>query len=366
MVKNKKQKKSLARKTWNRFGTGKERDYIVENLSTLIAANVNVIEAFSSIKNELKSRYLRDVLDQIIHSIRKGVPLWRALSESGLFADSVISLVRIGEQTGRLPQNLMVVADRNRKNRNFRSKLQSAMMYPVFVLGLTLIVGTGIAWFILPKLATVFGQLKVDLPLITELIIRLGELLGSHGIIIVPVFFVVIGLLFLLLFIFPRTKHLGQSLLFYVPGIGRLIKEVEVARFGYLFGTLLSAGIPIHDALLSLESSTPTRRYKKFYVYLRETINHGYSLQYAFSHYKGSRKLVPGPIQQMLITGEQSGHLSDMLVQVSAMYEEKIESTTKNVAVLLEPILLVIVWLGVMGIALAVILPIYSLLGGVR
>lgn len=357
-----KRKHSLMKK----FGVSKERDYIIENLSSLIASGVSVSEAFSSIQKEIRSKSLRAILDEIILSIQKGVPIWRAMTESGLFPDSVIVLVRIGEESGRLPENLLVVAEQNRKNRSFRSKLQSAMLYPLFVLGITAVVGVGIAWFILPKLSIVFGQLKVDVPLITQIIIRIGEVLGSHGIIIIPSFIALLILILLTLFVFPKTKHLGQGLLFRTPGIGRLIQEVEIARFGYLLGTLVEAGLSITESLRLLEYATQIPAYKKMYQHMHAQINHGYSFKQSFASAKKLKRFLPSTVQQMVITGEQSGSLTQMLLTVSASYEEKTESTSKNVAVLLEPILLVIVWLGVMGVALAVVLPIYSILGGVR
>ena len=202
--------------------------------------------------------------------------------------------------------------------------------------------------------------------MLTQIVIDLGIFLENHGAIAVPIFFVVIVTILLVLFVFPKTKHLGQNILLHIPGIGRLIKEVELTRFSYLFGILLSAGIPVIEALSSLESSTSIRRYKKFYTYLKEKIEEGQSLKKSFKGYSGIRKIIPAPLQQMVVTGEQSGSLSNVLIEISEMYEEKLEATTKNVSVLLEPILLVIVWLGVVGIALAVILPIYGLLSGVR
>lgn len=349
-----------------RFGTAKERNYIIENLSTLVVSHVNVIDAFLSIKHEIKSKSLRAVLDDILVHIQGGTPLWSAMEKSGLFTDSMISLIKIGEKTGRLPESLNVIAERNKKDRIFRSKLKSAMMYPLFVLGLTVVIGGGIAWFILPKLSTVFGQLKLELPLVTKVIIRTGEILGEHGVFIVPGVFMFMILVLLFLFVFKKTKHIGRAILMYVPGIGRLIREVEIARFGYLFGTLIKSGVPISEALASLIEATQTRSYKRLYVFMQKSLDHGYTLGYIFKHFSKSRALIPGPMQQMVVTGEQSGRLPESLMSISEIYEEKLDNTTKNVAVLLEPILLVVVWAGVMTIALAVILPIYSLLGGVR
>jgi len=362
----KKNPKSKKPSLWRKVGTNKERDYIIENLSSLIASGVGITESFRSIQNEIRSKRLRLILDEIIEGVQKGRPIWRAMTESGIFPDSVIVLIRLGEESGRLPENLSVVAEQNRKNRSFRSKLQSAMLYPIFVLGITVVVGVGIAWFILPKLAVVFGQLKVDVPVITKIIIRIGEILGSHGIIIIPVFICLFVLILLVLFVFPKTKHLGQTLLFRAPGLGRLVREVEIARFGYLLGTLVEVGLSITESLRLLGYATQIRAYKKVYNHIYEQVSHGYSLQQSFKSFNKIKKLIPSPVQQMIVTGEQSGHLPEMLVRISVMYEEKTENTAKNVAVLLEPVLLVVVWLGVMTIALAVILPIYSILGGVR
>lgn len=362
----KKNRNSKLKIYFSQFGTSKERNYIVENLSTLLSANVGVVDAFISIKKDLRSSYLRRVIDGIIFDVNNGVPLWRALEQSHLFNDSIISLIKIGEQSGRLSQNLIVVAQRNKKSRSFKSKMRSAMMYPLFVLGLTFIIGIGISWFILPKLSQVFGQLKIDLPLVTKVVIRFGELLGEYGFILVPALVVFVFLILFFLFVFKKTKHIGQALLLHVPGIGRLIREVEVARFSYLLGTLLAAGIPVGESLSSLSTSTTIKKYRKFYNFLEKTIIHGHSFRYAFSEYKKSEKIIPSPIQQMIVTGEYSGNLSNMLNKISEIYEEKIDSTTKNVSVLLEPILLVIIWVGVVGIALSVILPIYGLLSGVN
>lgn len=354
------------KKIWKRIGGSKERNYVIENLSTLVASGVGIIASFRSLRREIKSKRLERSLSEVQSSVERGVPLWRAMDQSGIFPESMIVLIRLGEASGRLSENLRLVAEQNRKNRMFRSKLQSAMLYPLFVLGITFVVGIGIAWFILPKLATVFDQLKVELPLVTKIIIHLGILLRDYGVIIVPIFIVIIVAIVLMLFVVPRTKHIGQTLLFRTPGLGRLIHEVEISRFGYLFGSLIKAGVSVTEALELLEYATQIRAYKKFYKHLHEQISHGYSLDSALKSFNKSSRLIPHPVQQMIIAGEQSGNLSEMLLRVAEMYEEKTDNTTKNVAVLLEPVLLVIVWLGVLVVALAVILPVYSLLGGVR
>ena len=348
------------------FGLGKERDYFVENLSMLISGGMPIIGALDSITTELRSRRMKNVIAAIKSDIESGSPLWRTLAKSNLFPEHAVSLIRLGEESGKLIENLKVVAIEQEKERVFKSKIRSAMMYPVFVLSLTVIIGMGIAWFILPKLSIVFSQLKIELPLITKVLIGTGTFLGDHGQYAVPAAVTAMAILFFFIFSFSKTKFIGQFILFSSPGIKGLIKEVEVARFGYLLGTLLEAGLPITHALDSLASATEITQYKKLYLHLRDSVEDGNSLQKSFVTFERTNRLVPVPIQQLIVAGEQSGTLSGSLLKIGQTFETKADTSTKNLTIILEPILLVIVWLGVVAVALAVILPIYSLIGGFK
>jgi type II secretory pathway component PulF len=308
---------------------------------------------------------MRSTLQGIKVEIENGSPIWKSLQKSELFKDHSISLIRLGEESGKLTENLKVVAIEEQKDRMFKSKLRSAMMYPVFVLAITAVVGIGIAWFILPKLATVFTQLKIKLPLITKMLINLGSFLGHYGQYVVPAVIIFFILTYYLFFSFKKTKIIGQFILFHIPGVKQLMKEIEIARFGYLFGTLLQAGIPIILALDSLASATDFISYKKLYYHLKDSINDGNSIQKSLASFKNSKRLIPSPIQQLVVAGEKSANLSGVLLKIGLMFEEKADGTTKNLTIILEPILLVIVWLGVVAVALAVILPVYGLVGGI-
>ena len=248
----------------------------------------------------------------------------------------------------------------------FRSKIHSAMMYPILVLSLTLVVGIGIAWFILPQLSVVFSQLKLELPLITKMLIGLGNFLGEWGFIAVPLFIMLLAGTLFVLFISEKTKWIGQWLLFHAPVISTVIQQIELSRFGYILGNLLDAGIPVVEALHSLSEATTFRAYKKFYTHIQDRVNEGNSFQKSFDLYPNIKPLMPATVQQMVASGEQSGNLSQMLNKIGITFEEKTETSTKKLSVLLEPILLLIVWGGVVMVALAVILPIYSLIGGLN
>jgi type II secretory pathway component PulF len=190
-----------------------------------------------------------------------------------------------------------------------------------------------------------------------------GIFLSKNGLWAVPLGTTVLGGILYTVFGLKRTQFIGEAIIFSIPGIKTLMAEVELARFGYLLGTLLEAGLPVTKAIDSLEGASDVLRYKKFYAYLRDSIELGNSFQKSFTGYKKMEKLIPIPIQQLVISGEQSGNLTKTLIKVGQVLEAKSDQTTKNLTIIMEPILLVIVWAGVVSVAFAVILPIYSLVG---
>jgi type IV pilus assembly protein PilC len=356
-------KKKNNKKLLFTIGLNKDRDYFVENLSMLVAAGMPILKAIDAIAKEMRSNRMKKVLAAVRSDIEAGAPIWKALNETGLFAEHVVSLIRLGEESGKLVENLNVVAIEQEKDRIFKSKMRSAMMYPIFVLSLTVIVGVGISWFILPKLATVFDQLRVELPMITKILIAVGVFLNRYGQYVVPAALIFFLLLFYFVFYFPKTKFIGQAILLVLPGVKKLLKEVELSRLGYLLGSLLNAGLPITQALGSLTNASDIVRYQRLYRHLSDSVTDGDSLQKSFNTYKKTNKLIPSSLQQLIVAGEQSGALAPTLLRIGASFEAKADTTTKNLAIILEPIMLVIVALGVVSVAMAVILPIYNLIG---
>lgn len=360
------QRKIADQKKLSTFGLSKERDQFIENFSMLVLSGMTIIGALSSIIKQTKSPGMKAILERMLVEIESGSPVWKALDGTKFFKGYTISLIRLGEESGNFAENLKVVALEEEKDREFKSKIKSALMYPIFVLGLTGIVGIGISWFILPKLAKIFYDLKLALPLITRVLLAFGLFLSKHGIIAVPAGGAVIGAVGFLVFGWNKTKFIGEAVIFSIPGIKMLLMEVEVARFGYLLGTLLEAGLPVTRAIDSLASASEVIRYKKFYLALRESIDAGNSFEKSFAAYKSINSLIPPPVQQLIISGEQSGNLNKTLIKVGQVLEAKSDTTTKNLTIIMEPILLVIVWAGVVSVAFAVILPIYSLVGGLN
>lgn len=344
----------------------KDKELLIENLAILTDSGMDIMSALDDIKQEIHSSGVKKFIEKIQEKIDGGAPLWSTLQDSKFLPAASISLIRIGELSGSLAKNLNLVALQSQKERSFDSKVHSAMIYPMLVFGLTMTLGIGIAWFILPRLATVFTGLKIKLPFITAVLIQFGIFLQKNGFYVIPFSLFILGGLVYFLFFYEKTKFIGLRFAFALPVINRLMQEVEIARFSYILGTLLNAGLPIMEAMNSICQATTLPFYKKIYLNLYNNISEGNSFQKAFMLEKKLNNFIPHVIQQVIVAGEKSGNLAKSLLKVSQNYEEKTEITAKNLTVLLEPIMLIIIWLGVMAVALAVILPIYSLIGNLN
>lgn len=347
------------------FGARNDRIYIIQNLALLASSGMDVLTALDSMSSEAFSKRMKRLILSIKQNIEDGLTLWKSLEYTGLFPERTISILRIGEESNRLLENLNIVATQIQKENDLRSKVTSAMLYPIIVFLLTFLIGLGIAFFILPNLASTYDKLNIELPLITQLLVRFGKFMKEYGYIALPGSIIFVVFLFLILFSFKKTRFLGQSLIFSISPIRKLIIEVEVSRFAFTMGTLLQAGIPVMDTLAALPESTIFVKYQKLYRHLIAQVEDGASFKQCFSSYPNSSKLIPLSVQQLIFSAEKSGQLSKVLLKVNSIYEAKNDVTTKNISIILEPILLVIVWVGVGMLAIAVILPIYGVVGGI-
>lgn len=348
------------------LGLKSEIAFFIENLSALLSAGISISEVLSSLKEEMTSGRMRRILGEIEEEIENGSSLSDALGKAKIIPPHTLSLIRLGEQSGRLSENLKVVILQNEKEATFRSEIRSSLMYAVIVFTLTVVLGAGISLITLPKLGSFFEGFDVELPLVTRILIAFGQFLGAYGFIVIPLFLFVIGTAFYFLFSFPKTKFVGHRLLFKTPIVKKLIKQVEIARFGFLFGTMLEAGMPVTVALKALQSTTTFLNYQKFYVHLTEKVQEGNSLKQSFALYPRSKKLFPSSVRQMITAAERAGALPETLLKIGSIFEKKTEATARNLPIILEPILLLIVGAGVALLALGVILPIYSLSGAIQ
>ncbi|KND51639.1 MAG: General secretion pathway protein F [Parcubacteria bacterium C7867-001] len=349
-----------------RVGIEKEAEYLTQNLGLLLSSGVDVVSALKSIEAGVKHPEMRRIIAVMRSKLAEGNTLAQAFEESGAFSPRVATLIRIGEESGQLVEHFSMIGVQEEKQRELTGKVQSALLYPVFVLLVTAMVGIGVSWFILPKLARVFTQLKLQLPFITQMILGFGKFLGQYGAIALPLGALLFAVLVYIIFFYPATRRIGETILWSIPGIRTLIQEVELSRLGFVFGGLLKSGVPILESIELLRGSTSMTRYQALYAHLGHRVSEGDSLAQAFASFPRFNALVPAPVEEIIVTGSQSGHLADVLTRVGKAYEEKSDVSSRNLAIILEPLLLFIIWIAVVLVALGVILPIYNLVGSIN
>lgn len=343
------------------IGFGTERDYFIENLSLLIASGMGILAALDALAKTAKTIRMKKSMRTVKSMVEIGTPLWKAFEKTRMLPERTISLIRSGEEVGRLADHLNLVTVQQHKEKVFNSRLRTALLYPGIILCLAIIVALGSAWLVLPKILSVFTESSGSLPWATRTLMGIANFFEHYGAIAVPSFVALLILLVYGLFFYKRTKFIGDAILFALPGIKDLAQGIELARFGYVFGVLLQAGLHVEESLISIQKGAAYDRYKKFYNYLHDCVLHGESFKKAFAKYKKIDKYLPVTMQQLIISGEESGKLPAVFIRIGVIFEEKTDAMSRDLAVVLEPIILIIVGLIVGFIALAIYGPIYEM-----
>lgn len=342
----------------------KAKKTFLDNLALLVSSGMGVNTSLRILHKNTQDKALKKILYSMLSSVESGSSLSQAMQDHNFLPDFLISLIRIGEESGNLADKIKRTVISLDKDQRRRAQLRSALFYPVFVLTLVIGLGIGVSTFILPRIGQVFSNMNVKLPAMTRILIQIGEFMSKYWYIIIPLILGTLVLSILLLFVFPATRKSGQWLLFHLPVFNDLIVKTEVSRFAYNLAMLLNSGIPITKALLSLSKIHDYYMYKNYTQFLANYIQSGKSFHNIFDvNKKKTNSILPFAAQEIITAGEESGKLPEVLEQLGERYEQESEQIAKNIAVLLEPALLIIVWVGVVLLAVAILLPIYSLVG---
>lgn len=348
------------------FGTKAERESLLESFAVLITSGVTPEEVFDVALTDSKNSTMRKAIAKMRDAVEGGAPLWSAMEQGGIWPKYVTYFVRIGEQTGTLAAVLSLVADMEEKRSFFQRKIVAALAYPLVVMGATVIAAICIAWFILPRLVKVFTDLHVELPWQTKVLIVIGNFLTAYGAWAVPLGLVLLLVLTYFIFYFPRTNMIGQAILWRIPPVRSIMREGELARLCVVLHLAVAINVPLDEAFLLVSEGASLHRYNRAYHKLSEEFSAGATMKEAFETVRRANDLFTPAIIQLFIASGRAGNTKDMLERVGMRYEERMDVSSKNLSVLLEPFMLIVVWLGVLMLALAVIQPIYKILGGIH
>ena len=342
------------------IGTVSMRDKILtyRNLGSMIKAGLPLSRSIIVMQRQTKNPKLKKILKSINSEVKKGSSLASAFGKfPKVFTPLMVSMVAAGEESGNLVQALEVTSRQMDKTYTLRKKVQGAMVYPGVIITAMLIIGFFMLIYIVPTLTSTFSELNVELPASTQFIINFSDLLKNNTEALF-IGLVVIVLLFLFALRTPRGRRILDWIVLHLPLLSPIVKEVNSARSTRTLASLLSAGVPFVRALQITTDVMQNAYYKEVLTKAEKNIQLGLPISKVFAE---SEHLYPSFVAEMMTVGEETGELSQMLLEVAEFYENEVDQKTKNISTIIEPVLMVFVGAAVGFFAVSMISPMYSL-----
>jgi len=326
-------------------------------LATMIVAGLPIPEALTILRSQTNNKVFVSMLEDVERQIVGGGALADALAKyPAYFSSTYIALVRAGESSGTLDQVLMRLADILESQREFRSKVQGAMIYPVIILlGMTGVVFIMMT-VVIPKLTDLYKDFNIELPASTKLLMTVSSFFVSYWWLMILVGFGAVTL-FQRWRKTPEGELVVDSLLLKVPLFGELQKKVMLVEFTRTLGMLIASGIHILEGLQILRASLGNVVFRNAIGEIAKKVEKGFPLGDTFSQYS----VFPPIVSQMMKVGEETGKLDDTLIKLSKYFETESEHLVKGLTTAIEPIIMVVLGVGVGFIVISVITPIYNL-----
>ncbi|MEI8097080.1 MAG: type II secretion system F family protein [Candidatus Moraniibacteriota bacterium] len=341
-----------------------EKLLFTRELAVLLKSGVSLGDSLESLQDKSHRGGMRDIIDGVLHDVQNGQLLSHALSRfPKVFDQLYLNLVRIGETSGTLKENLDFLSRQLEGSYTLRKKIQSIILYPTIVLTMAFVLGAGISVFILPRLISLFSSFDVVLPLSTRILLQISAFMSSYGV----AFFVTLFFFFFLFRVFivlPKVRPYWHQFLLSLPGLSGFFQDIAVAHFCRDMGVMIESGLPILEALLIEEKVMENRAIAKLIASLAIAVSEGKTIADELS--KDRYKLISPLAVKMIASGEKTGKLGETFLFLDTFFEAEVDRRIKNMTVFFEPILLLIIGLLVAFLALAILTPIYSLTGSVK
>jgi type IV pilus assembly protein PilC len=338
-----------------RFGSGIKADLKItftKNLAAMLSAGLTLSRALSVIERQSGNKYFKEVITKLQESVKAGSGFHEALAAyPAIFSKLFIAMTKAGEESGKLSETLQVVAKQMETSRNLTKKVKGAMIYPSIILGAIVLIGILMLKYVVPTLASTFRSLNVDLPLSTRIIVASSDFVVNN----------LVGGFGFLVFLALKSRPGSRATMWValkLPVIGELVRETFSARAARTLSSLLSSGVEMLSAIGIAREVVGDNVFGEVLLSAEEKVRAGEPLSAAFAQ---NQKLYPIFFSEMILVGEETGKVADMLGQVAEYYEKDVEEKTKDLSTIIEPLLMLFIGVFVGVFALSMIAPIYSL-----
>lgn len=330
-------------------------------LATMISAGLPLTEALVLLKSQGKPA-LAEATEGILRDVEGGLSLAGALEQHPkIFSPVYVSLVRAGESAGVLDNILNRMADNLESQREFQVKIKGAMIYPIVIVTGMILVATIMMIFVIPKLLSLYQEFDAQLPAATKALISISNLSVRFW------WVVLLGLVGLAYaYKMFNSKKSGKRKIdefkFKIPVAGKLINQTTLAEFTRTLGLLIGAGVPITEALEISAKTANNLVIEEGIEIANKQVEKGLPLSSAIA----KNEFFPPIVSQMLSVGEETGKLDEVLLKVSKYFQSESEESLKGLTTAIEPLIMIVLGVGVGFLIIAIILPIYNLTSQIK
>lgn len=349
----KKQKMSRGHKI-----TDKDISLFTRQLATMMRSGVPLLQAFDIGIKGATNPSLARMLNEIRTDVESGASLSQAFSKHPVYFDKLfVNLVGAGEQAGILDNLLERLATYKEKILAIKSKIKSALFYPIAVIIVAALVITVIMLFVIPEFKNVFTSFGADLPAPTLIVIAMSDFFVSYWYL---VFGIIFGAVTIISYLYKRSPQMQNAVdraVLKLPVVGEIIRKATVARWARTLSTMFAAGVPLVEALDSVGGASGNHVYLVATKQIQTEVSTGSSLTVAMQNVD----VFPTMVIQMVSIGEESGQLDGMLGRVADFFEQEVDDAVAGLSTLLEPIIMVFLGVVIGGLVVAMYLPIFKL-----
>ncbi len=348
-----------AKKGFNiNIGTVKQKDVVIfsRQLSVMMSATVPIVQALRILSKQTTNVIFVEKINEMADDVDGGMKLSLAMSKhKKVFSNFFVSMVRSGETSGKLDEVLLYLADQMEKDYDLVSRIKGAMIYPCFIIVGMLVVGFLMMVFVVPKMTAMLKESGQELPFLTKMLINSSDFMKESWYIII-ISIVAFIVLFKIFVSSKGGKILFNKFVLKVPIFGELFKKVYIVRFARSLSTLVKGGVPISNSLNITAEVVDNEAYKKLMLDTVKEVEDGNSISTLFI----KSDLIPPMLSQMLIIGEKTGKIDSILDKLADFYSREIDSLVVGLTSLIEPLILMIMGVGVGGMVAAIMIPMFK------
>ncbi len=341
------------------FGGVSSRDIVLlsRQLATLFEAQVSALRIFQLLAEQADKPFLRAALTEIGDDLQSGTSISKALAKHPkVFSDFYVNMVRAGEESGKLDETFLFLADYIDRSYELTSKAKNALIYPGFIIVTFIAVMTLMLTVVIPKIGAILQGDGQQLPFFTQVILNFSAFLTDYGIFLLIA--LIIGGYFLARYAqTPRGKYMMSRTKISLPYVGALYQKLYLSRFADNMHVMLTAGISAVRSLEITASVLENEVYEAIMLDALEGVKAGRPMSETLSHYPEE---IPKIMVQMLKIGEETGELGSILERMAKFYNREVNAAVDALVSLIEPALIVALALGVGFLLAAVLLPIYN------